>query len=66
MPHRILTIGSILSPFRTASSRPLREDRLSVELALLACHWLGEPVLIPAKTYVRRPGFVSKVVLSTR
>jgi DNA-binding PucR family transcriptional regulator len=28
--------------------RPLREDRLSVELALLACHWLGQAVLLPA------------------
>src|SRR5207253_6278946 len=26
--------------------RPLREDRLDVELALLACHWLGKAVLV--------------------
>ena len=25
--------------------RPLRESRLEVELALLACHWMGESVL---------------------
>jgi DNA-binding PucR family transcriptional regulator len=28
--------------------RPLREGRLDVELALLACHWLGGAVLQPA------------------
>jgi DNA-binding PucR family transcriptional regulator len=28
--------------------RPLREGRLEVELALLACHWLGRAVLQPA------------------
>lgn len=28
--------------------RPLREGRLDVELALLACHWLGKAVLLPA------------------
>jgi DNA-binding PucR family transcriptional regulator len=28
--------------------RPLREGRLDVELALLACHWLGQTVLQPA------------------
>jgi DNA-binding PucR family transcriptional regulator len=28
--------------------RPLREGRLDVELALLACHWLGSAVLQPA------------------
>ena len=27
--------------------RPLREGRLDVELALLACHWLGSAVLQP-------------------
>jgi hypothetical protein len=27
--------------------RPLRDGRLDVELALLACHWLGESVLEP-------------------
>ena len=27
--------------------RPLAADRLSVELALLACHWLGAAVLHP-------------------
>ena len=26
--------------------RPLREGRLDVELALLACHWLGKAVLV--------------------
>jgi hypothetical protein len=29
--------------------RPLREGRLDVELALLACHWLNEAVLQPAR-----------------
>jgi hypothetical protein len=24
------------------------DDRLEVELALLACHWLGSAVLVPA------------------
>ena len=28
--------------------RPLREGRLDVELALLACHWMGRAVLQPA------------------
>jgi hypothetical protein len=28
--------------------RPLRDGRLDVELALLACHWLGDGVLQPA------------------
>jgi DNA-binding PucR family transcriptional regulator len=27
--------------------RPLRDGRLDVELALLACHWLGRAVLQP-------------------
>jgi DNA-binding PucR family transcriptional regulator len=27
--------------------RPLRDGRLDVELALLACHWLGQAVLQP-------------------
>lgn len=27
--------------------RPLRDDRLAVEIALLACHWLGDAVLRP-------------------
>jgi len=26
--------------------RPLREGRLDVELALLACYWLGKAVLL--------------------
>ena len=29
--------------------RPLREDHLAVELALLACHWLGQAILIPVE-----------------
>lgn len=28
-----------------ARGRPLDEDRLDLELALIACHWLGSPVL---------------------
>jgi hypothetical protein len=28
--------------------RPLREGRLDVELALLACRWFGAAVLAPA------------------
>ncbi|MGY1948939.1 helix-turn-helix domain-containing protein [Nocardia asiatica] len=28
--------------------RPITEDRLEIELALLVCHWYGAPVLRPA------------------
>jgi hypothetical protein len=28
--------------------RPISDDRLDVELALLACHWFGQSVLAPA------------------
>ncbi|MGY2119457.1 PucR family transcriptional regulator [Nocardia gipuzkoensis] len=27
--------------------RPIAEDRLDIELALLVCHWYGAPVLRP-------------------
>jgi hypothetical protein len=30
--------------------RPIGEDRLDVELALLVCHWFGEPVLLSPAT----------------
>lgn len=28
--------------------RPLGDDRIDVELALVACHWLGDVLLRPA------------------
>ena len=34
--------------------RPLREGRLDVQLALLACHWFGRAVLLPSESEVER------------
>jgi DNA-binding PucR family transcriptional regulator len=42
--------------------RPFREERLDVELALLACHWLGQAVLRSAKH--PRPRFKPEPVIS--
>jgi DNA-binding PucR family transcriptional regulator len=36
-----------------ARGRPLADDRLDVEMALLACRWLGSGVLAPAGSPAR-------------